>query len=178
MSDAGRRSGVRIVAAGHDDWVRVRSLRLAALADAPDAFEGTLVDERDRPENVWRERLAQADATTFVAVVDGPDDARDAGIAVVAPSFEDRTVAALYSVWVDPSARGLGVAAALIAAAVDHARHRGYERMVLDVGDHNAAAHRAYERAGFRVTGRTSHLAPPRENVTEHEMEIDLRAEA
>jgi hypothetical protein len=65
---------------GRDDWARVRALRLAALADTPDAFGATLAEERDQPEGFWRERLGRAGATTFVASVDG----RDVGLIVVA----------------------------------------------------------------------------------------------
>jgi ribosomal protein S18 acetylase RimI-like enzyme len=54
---------------------------------------------------------------------------------------------------VHPRAQGRGVAAALLSAAVAKARSRGAARLTLRVLGHNAAARRAYERAGFEVEG-------------------------
>ena len=166
------RLAVRITIARPDDWRRVRSVRLAALADAPDAFSATLAAEARRAEASWRERLA-GDAVTFLAAL---GDARDVGTAVVASAFDDPAAAGLYAVWVAPEARGRGVGDAPVAAAVAHARGAGRARLVLDVGDRNAAATALYLRAGFRPTGRTSALPPPREHVTERELALDLAA--
>jgi len=38
------------------DWETLRQLRLAALADAPDAFASTLEAEVAYPDEVWRQR--------------------------------------------------------------------------------------------------------------------------
>src|SRR6476660_4862023 len=37
-----------------DEWEALREIRLAALADSPDAFGSTLVEERDADEVRWR----------------------------------------------------------------------------------------------------------------------------
>jgi ribosomal protein S18 acetylase RimI-like enzyme len=50
---------------------------------------------------------------------------------------------------VEPEARGTGVADALIRSAVELARERGDERLVLSVIDDNVPAHRLYVRHGF-----------------------------
>lgn len=163
---------VRVSVATPDDWRRVRSVRLAALADAPDAFSATLAEEVRRPEASWRGRLA-GDAVTFLAAL---GDARDVGTAVVARAYDDPAALGLYAVWVAPEARGRGVGDALVASAVAHARAAGKARLVLDVGERNAAAIALYARAGFRPTGRTSTLPPPRERVAELEMALDLAA--
>lgn len=49
-----------------------------------------------------------------------------------------------------PTARGRGVGAALVTAVLDHARSHGYRRVVLSSLDRMRAAHRVYERFGFR----------------------------
>jgi ribosomal protein S18 acetylase RimI-like enzyme len=166
---------VRVVAAAPDDWARMRALRLAALADSPDAFYVTLAEERDRPDAFWRARLANPAVVTLrVEARDGNGPWRDAGLAVLAPSGDDPAVVGLYSVWVAPHARGRGAGDALVAAALTHARERGFRRVALDVGDANAPAIGLYRRAGFRPTGRTSALSPPRAHVTEHELAVDL----
>lgn len=163
---------VRAEVAGVADWERVRDIRLAALADAPDAFASTLAEESRQPAAYWQERLRRPDARTLLAV-DGTG--RDVGITVVAASFDDLAVGAVYAVWVAPPARGSGAADALVAAALRTARELGYPRVVLDVGEHNAAAQRLYARHGFTATGRTYRFDPPREHVVEHELARDLQ---
>ncbi|HET6900032.1 MAG TPA: GNAT family N-acetyltransferase [Vicinamibacteria bacterium] len=51
---------------------------------------------------------------------------------------------------VAPEARGQGVGRALLAAAEDWARARGYRLITLNVFLDNAGARRTYERAGYR----------------------------
>lgn len=157
-------SGIRIERPSVEQWERWRGLRLAALGDTPDAFGSTLAEERDQPPSFWQARLTGA-AITLVATLHG----RDAGISVVAPSGAEG-VAGLYSVWVAPFARGRKVGDALVRAAIEAATAAGYERIVLDVGDHNLPARRLYARWGFQPTGRRSALPPPRQAVTELEL--------
>jgi ribosomal protein S18 acetylase RimI-like enzyme len=161
---------IEVHQAGPQTWREVRDLRLAALADAPNAFTATLAEEADQPASFWRDRLPNPRAVTLMARV-RTDDAspRPAGLTVVAPWFVDRSSAGLYSVWVAPWARGRGVADALLAAAIDHAAATGYPRICLDVADDNAAAIALYARFGFLPTGRTGALPAPRDDVTEHE---------
>lgn len=49
--------------------------------------------------------------------------------------------------------RGRGIGSALIAALATMAREGGYDRIRLDVADHNIRARALYERLGFRATG-------------------------
>jgi ribosomal protein S18 acetylase RimI-like enzyme len=153
-----------------DEWARTRAIRLAALADTPDAFGSTLAGEVDQDEAFWRRRLLRADAVTLIVTLDG----RDAAIVVVAPEDEDPTVAGIFSVWVAPFARGRGVGDALMTAALDNARGRGFRRVVLEVGEHNVHAQALYTRHGFVATGLRSHLPAPREHIPEFQMARDL----
>src|SRR5713101_7200883 len=54
-----------------DEGLRLRTLRLHALADAPTAFGSTLAREEAFPESVWHGRAARGaeggDLVTFVA---------------------------------------------------------------------------------------------------------------
>lgn len=157
-----------------DDWQRVRDLRLAALADAPDAFWSTVEEERDRPEQEWRAWIERERTALLIATARDGVRARDAGIVVVGPHHEDGTAAGLYAVWVAPWARGRGVGGALMRAAVARAEQMGFPRILLDVGDHNAPAIALYERFGFEPTGRTSLFPEPRQHITEHERAREL----
>ncbi len=151
------------------DWLRLRTIRLLALQEAPDAFARTYAEESAFPPKDWRARLS-GEAATFVAVI----DAADAGLATGAPWRGRDGVAGLFGMWVAPEARGRGVGRALVAAVVDWSRTGGFERLVLNVADDNRAAIGLYTRAGFEPTGATATLPPPRENITEHERALVL----
>ena len=59
----------------------------------------------------------------------------------------------LVSLWVDPRARGRGVARSLIRAVAGWAQGLGAGRVVLFVQEANAPGRALYLRAGFRPTG-------------------------
>ena len=66
-------------------------------------------------------------------------------------------------------ARGRGVGEALIQALIAWAQREGYERLILDVGEHNSHAIALYARLGFEPTGQVSVLPAPHDHVREHE---------
>ncbi|SIS84491.1 putative acetyltransferase [Roseivivax lentus] len=59
----------------------------------------------------------------------------------------------IKSLFVDPEARGRGVAAKLLAHAEDAARSRGIALLRLETGDLLTAAGRIYQRAGYTRCG-------------------------
>ena len=62
--------------------------------------------------------------------------------------------------WLDPAARGQGLARPLVAAAVDWARDRRARTVTLRVASDNAAARGVYESLGF--TAKSLESAEPR----------------
>jgi putative acetyltransferase len=64
-------------------------------------------------------------------------------------AFDDG-FAEVKRMYVRPAARGTGVAPAVLARLEQEARAKGYRHLMLETGDDLAAAHRLYERAGFR----------------------------
>ncbi len=155
---------------GPGGWERVRAVRLRALADTPDAFGTLLADDAALPPDAWRRRLAASDGATFLAAAEG----RDLGLAVGRPYEGFAGAAGLFGMWVDPAARGRGVGGALVDAVTDWARGAGYARVLLDVADGNLAAVRFYEGKGFRPTGVTGALPPPRQHVKEHQRGLEI----
>ena len=76
------------------------------------------------------------------------------GFAFVEPHidyFTQETCAHLGMIAVTASAEGTGAAAALLRAAEDWGRQRGYPRLTLNVFDGNARARAFYEKSGFAV---------------------------
>jgi [ribosomal protein S18]-alanine N-acetyltransferase len=66
----------------------------------------------------------------------------------------DTRAARLYSIAVDPVARGAGLGLALLRAAERAARARGADEMRLEVRADNRAAIALYEREGYARFGR------------------------
>ena len=66
----------------------------------------------------------------------------------------DSPAARLYSIAVDPAARGQGLGLVLLRAAERAARARGATSMRLEVSAGNAAAIALYEREGYACFGR------------------------
>ena len=54
-----------------NEWQRLRSIRLQALADSEHAFGGTLEAESVEDENSWRNKFEKLDF--LIASVDGVD---------------------------------------------------------------------------------------------------------
>ncbi len=122
------------------------------LRDDADFFSTRYDDMVREPDRTWRDWVAEAAAgdqkTLFVAEEDG----RWVGV-VGAFARVNPLEVQLISMWVDPQARGRGVAGDLIRAVARWALGRGSTRVVLFVQEANEPAQQLYERAGFRPTG-------------------------
>ena len=156
MSDpspaSAERPAVTIRPARADEWSRWRETRLRMLRDDADFFSTRYDDMVREPERTWRDWVGEAalgdQKTLFVADEDG----RWLGV-VGAFVRVDPSEVQLISMWVDPAARGRGIAQALIQAVAEWTRERGSTRVVLFVQEANEPAQQLYERSGFRRTG-------------------------
>lgn len=149
-----------------DEGLRLRRLRLRALADAPDAFGSTYAEAAARPMATWSQQIEAI--ATFVAVQDG----HDVGLVRCAGDAQHRDTAWLISMWVAPEARGQKVGNALVDAVIEHARSSGATRLLLDVADDNQHAIALYARKGFEPNGITGSLPAPRAHIHEHQREL------
>ncbi|MFE4970623.1 GNAT family N-acetyltransferase [Kitasatospora sp. NPDC056651] len=127
-----------------DDWPLWRDLRLAALSEAPDAFEAGLADWHRGGEDRWRARLLRPDAHHVAAFLD------DTPVSLVGcvPGSPDG-VPELRSLWVAPRARGRGVADRLVEEVERWAWAVGGTTLRLAVLPDNEAALALYRRHGF-----------------------------
>jgi ribosomal protein S18 acetylase RimI-like enzyme len=104
------------------------------------------------PDTFWRawttEAAAGADKVLFVAEDEGVTLGVVGGLRRLDPGEVQ-----LVSLWVDPRARGRGVARALIRAVAEWAHGRGARTVVLFVQEANAPGRALYLRAGFTPTG-------------------------
>ncbi|HLK46082.1 MAG TPA: GNAT family N-acetyltransferase [Acidimicrobiales bacterium] len=127
-----------------DEWATLRDVRLAALRDAPYAFNSTVEEASAFDEGWWRDRAAtQACVVAF-------DGAAPIGLAMGGHLREpDPEVRTLRSMWVAPDHRGAGVADGLVDDVVAWARAEGASRLVLWALLPAARAQAFYERYGF-----------------------------
>jgi GNAT superfamily N-acetyltransferase len=136
------------------EWARLREIRLRALADAPDAFGSTLEAEAGRDDDAWQDWASRKDRVVVVAEQDG----RFVGMASGGRGRIAAGTAGLYAMWVEPAARGSGVAARIVAAVEAWAREAGYGAIGLGVTTTNPRAVRFYERLGYVDTGERHRL--------------------
>ena len=169
----GEECAVRMLAA--HEWPLYRALRLRALGDAPEAFGSTLAEEAPRTDQDWAWRLnigaSSGRDRPLVAELGGTA----AGLAWAKVDAADPSLVSLFQMWVAPEARGRGVAAALLDAALAWARARNARAMQLGVVCGNEAALRLYERAGFRAVGQPEPQRPGSSRM-EQRMQLDLIA--
>ena len=149
-----------------DEWAAFRDIRLAGLADAPDAFAATLDMETGYDERRWRERVSRS---AYFLAWDG-----DRPVGMAGGYGQGSGGWHVISMWVAPQARGAGLADRLIGAVVRHARGQNAPTLTLWVTDGNDRARAFYQRAGFRSTGRRQQVRPQDPGLWEEEMLLVL----
>jgi ribosomal protein S18 acetylase RimI-like enzyme len=143
-----------------EDAALAKATRLRALATDPLSFSSTYASEIVRDDAFWEataaEHAVSDDRAIFLAITG------DVVVGLVRagrdPHQRDRF--GIYSMWVAPSARGRGVARALLATAEEFARARGGSQTELEVSDAAPTARRLYDRAGYVPDGHTSETRP------------------
>jgi GNAT superfamily N-acetyltransferase len=158
-----------------DEGLRLRDIRLQALADSPMAFGSTLAREEAYPEAVWYERAENGAAgdksVTFVA----EDGHRLVAMATGLAPDRDQHAASpmMVGVFVDGTVRRQGIGCQLIDKVVDWARARGWAYLLVWITSGNAPALALYRGHGFRATGVTRPSAHT-PDLMECELALDL----
>ncbi|WP_040788447.1 GNAT family N-acetyltransferase [Massilia niastensis] len=142
------------------EWPAYREIRLRSLADSPDAFGSTLAAEQAYGPDTWERRLAKAEVSGIDCPLAAELDGRLVGLIWAKVDAGDASLVNLFQMWVAPEARGRGVAAALLHAALQWARERDARAVRLGVNCANGAALRLYARAGFLDTGVREPMRP------------------
>jgi RimJ/RimL family protein N-acetyltransferase len=131
-----------------------QALRLSSLLDTPEAFGSSHEEEAGRSLADVARRIAPGPGRGVFGAFDG-----EALVGLVGLEREQllkkRHKAVIWGMVVAPSARGHGLARALVLAALDLARATpGVAKVTLNVDAANVAAIALYESLGFVVFGR------------------------
>lgn len=140
---------IRIRRITREDGLTLRDLRLRSIADAPEAFGQPLEEARSRPEKEWHRSARQSshgdNRTWLLAELD-----RSVIGLVQGRKRRPRTLL-LFSMWVDPSARRLGVGRALIDSLESWGRGWDASETILWVYGANDDAIEFYGELDFEV---------------------------
>jgi len=130
-----------------DDWSELRTIRLEALSDTPDAYGSTYEGTVTHPTRRWR-ALAQ-DGIYFLAEQGGVP------VGMVSGGLNDQHPGThwLYGMYVTPAARGSVAASRLVEAVIAWAKGQGATELFLHVTRSVERAHAFYLKMGFVETG-------------------------
>ena len=134
---------------GPNDWQDLRTIRLEALSDTPEAYGSTYEESVRWSDAQWKN--AASNRLYYLAY----RDRRVVGM--VSGGFNDAHPGTrwLYGMYVTPSERGAGTAARLVRSIGDWAKSQGVEEIYLHVGSSVPRARAFYEKVGFGLTGET-----------------------
>jgi GNAT superfamily N-acetyltransferase len=139
--------GLRVDFLTPAEWRTLRTLRLRALKESPDAFLSAY-----RREVAWSELDWRATFENGIWIV-----ARQGGRAIgVARSVRDPDrlwERHAEAIWVEPGHRRTGVTRSLLRALADAERSAGVKDLLVWVLEAKRDARRVYERLGFQPTG-------------------------
>lgn len=166
---------IRVRAVEPSDAPGVIALRREALVSSPLAFAASPEDDRGLSLEGMRSSLADGGNSAILGAFDGEALVGMVGV-IRFEKVKARHRAMIWGMFVTPSARRGGVGAALLGAAVEHARSwPAVVQVHLSVSETAADAYRLYRRAGFREWGKEPRAIQWEGRfVAEHHLVLDL----
>ena len=131
------------------DAEAVKSLRLRALREHPEAYSASYADRRNQPAEAFVARHLAHESVHSLGAFAG-----NVLVGTVTFYYNEsakvRHRGHLVAMYVAPETRGRGVGRQLVDALIAHARTQPVEELVLAVIIGNTAARRLYEATGFQ----------------------------
>src|SRR3546814_4649919 len=125
---------MRIRATSENDLMLLKRVRLAALLDTPTAFGVSYKTAADYDCDQWKQRASSTGTELWLAFEEGGP----VGMVGAAVSESERFT--LIGMWVEPAARGSGIAKELVDIVKDRSTERGFDGVFLDVSPENVRA--------------------------------------
>jgi ribosomal protein S18 acetylase RimI-like enzyme len=140
--------GVTIARLVPHDWRELKTIRLEALQREPAAFSSTYAESVTRPDDDWRQRLANPESLTMVARSQG----QPIGMAgAIFSANGEPHVAMIFGMYVKATYRGRGVGRLLLSELLSEAAARPEITTIrLWVTPTQQAARRLYASLGFQ----------------------------
>lgn len=138
-----------------EDAVRLRELRIEALADTPQAFGSDVESARAETVESWIERLRgyEADNQGMISIAEASEHLVGMCGLFRGNRPKTRHAGVIWGVYVTPDWRGLHIADALINDCLAWGRDHDLLFAKLAVITNNTPAIRCYARCGFTVYG-------------------------
>lgn len=136
------------------DWMFLKQVRLAAFLDTPTAFGVSYQTAANYSDEQWKERASSAVGTEFWLAIN-----EDKPVGMIGGGVSQANRYNLIGMWIEPAARGSGVATQLVEAVKSRAIEKGHERVFLDVSADNARASNFYLKQGFAFIDEWEPLA-------------------
>ena len=131
-----------------DEWERLRSIRLRALKENPEAFGADFNEVQSRSKEDWLKDYIKEDY--LVASINGTD----VGMLYIEVLNGDHGATCwIGGCWSDSAYRGKGVMRALFNYIDKNAVEKKWTRQGLGVWVDNSTAIKAYENLGFSFAG-------------------------
>lgn len=125
------------------DWMLLKQVRLAALLDTPTAFGVSYQTAAAYTDEQWKVRASSTGTAFWLAFEKGKP------VAMVGTTVSNGQRCNLIGMWIEPAARGSGVATQLVNVVKARAIAQGFDRVFLDVSPDNARACHFYLKQGF-----------------------------
>ncbi len=138
-----------------EDWKQYKELRLRSLQSDPDVYFSTFDEVSKWPDGNFKSEIYSRPDSRFgySGYFDG--DSLLGYISLSGQYFvKQQHIADVFNLYVDPAARGKGVAQALVRELIETAKRDGtIEKLFLSVMGQNVPAITLYKSFGFEVYG-------------------------
>jgi ribosomal protein S18 acetylase RimI-like enzyme len=135
------------------DAENYRNFRLEALQNNPESFGSSYEEEKENTLETYKSRFQSDESFTFGAF----ENEKLIGIVTLVKEnkFKLKHKANIFSVYVSPEKRGIGIGKCLMEKAIKKAKDlEGIEQISLTVVTTNKSAKKLYKSLGFEVFGR------------------------
>ncbi|MDO8574177.1 MAG: GNAT family N-acetyltransferase [bacterium] len=141
---------VEVVKLIPEDWENFKTIRLKALSANPTAFGSSYKQEVNRPEEIWKQKLATS--WVYAAIVEN----QFVGIARVLFELGEHVqhVASIVSLFIDPAYRRQGIGKKIIRKIIsDLHDQKVIVKIILTVNADQKPAIKLFEKVGFKTIG-------------------------